>query len=256
MTIVGGENTGKLDLGVFVRSVDQEGPAARSGRVHPGDRIIAINGQSLEGMPHHVAVELIRNSPSHVQLVLSQNKMAAPQQAYDQESSPSIDERDVNGMMAAQTMRADQGSSSNDDDLMRRKIDGQEMTQDDSAMLTIGPFDDGLSDNSSDLELEDVVPPEALKPDYPRHHMSYSPSRPSGGAQGSRTGTPGMADGRPSSGSVGMDGRHALPTRQATTGEFMASLCWGGGHCSLLVSCWLLMWENWVELMILLILDM
>ena len=57
---------GKLDLGVFVKDVIAGGPAERSGQVHAGDRIIAINGQSLEGMAHHQAVELIRQSPNKV----------------------------------------------------------------------------------------------------------------------------------------------------------------------------------------------
>ena len=60
LTIVGGENTSSLDLGIFVKSLTPDGPADRDGRIHPGDRVIAINGQSLEGMPHHVAVDLIR----------------------------------------------------------------------------------------------------------------------------------------------------------------------------------------------------
>ena len=60
LTIVGGENTSSLDLGIFVKALTPDGPADRDGRIHPGDRVIAINGQSLEGMPHHVAVDLIR----------------------------------------------------------------------------------------------------------------------------------------------------------------------------------------------------
>ncbi|XP_074647744.1 tyrosine-protein phosphatase non-receptor type 13-like isoform X2 [Tubulanus polymorphus] len=72
ITIVGGENTSRLDLGIFVKSVTPAGPADLDGRVHPGDRIIAINGQSLEGLPHYKAVELIRDSPNPVQLLLSQ----------------------------------------------------------------------------------------------------------------------------------------------------------------------------------------
>ena len=75
LTIVGGENTSRLELGIFVKSVTPRGPAERSGQVHPGDRIIAINGQSLEGMPHHIAGELIRDSPAVVQLILSQSKV-------------------------------------------------------------------------------------------------------------------------------------------------------------------------------------
>ena len=74
ITIVGVENTGQLDLGIFIKSVTAGGAAARDGRIHPGDRIIAINGQSLEGVPHHVAVDLIRRvSTPDVHLVLSQD---------------------------------------------------------------------------------------------------------------------------------------------------------------------------------------
>ena len=60
LTIVGGDNSGSLDLGIFVKSLAPGGPADRDGRIHPGDRVIAINGQSLEGMPHLVAVDLMR----------------------------------------------------------------------------------------------------------------------------------------------------------------------------------------------------
>ena len=73
MTIVGGENTGRLDLGVFVRTISPSGPAAKDGRIKSGDRIIAIDGHSLEGLAHHLAVEMIRDAPgSSVQLMLSQ----------------------------------------------------------------------------------------------------------------------------------------------------------------------------------------
>ena len=58
--------SGKLDLGVFVKDIIAGGPADVSGDVHPGDRIIAINGHSLEGLAHHQAVELIRYSKSKV----------------------------------------------------------------------------------------------------------------------------------------------------------------------------------------------
>ena len=57
---------GKLDLGVFVKDIIPGGPAERNGKVRAGDRIIAINGQSLEGLPHQRAVELIRDSHNQV----------------------------------------------------------------------------------------------------------------------------------------------------------------------------------------------
>ncbi|XP_069124056.1 tyrosine-protein phosphatase non-receptor type 13-like isoform X2 [Argopecten irradians] len=74
ITIVGGESTSKLDLGIFVKSVTRNSPAQRDGRIRPGDRIIAINDQSLEGRQHHTAVQMIRESGSHVKLLISQVK--------------------------------------------------------------------------------------------------------------------------------------------------------------------------------------
>ncbi|XP_030835107.1 tyrosine-protein phosphatase non-receptor type 13 isoform X4 [Strongylocentrotus purpuratus] len=74
LTIVGGENSRSLDLGIFVRSIEPHGPAHRDGRLHVGDRIISINGQSLEGVGHRVAVDIIKNAPEVVQLIVSQPK--------------------------------------------------------------------------------------------------------------------------------------------------------------------------------------
>ena len=78
LTIVGGETTGSLDLGIFVKSVTNDGPAAKvkGHTIQAGDRLIAINGVSLEGVQHHEAVQLIRDSNPSVTLLISQ--MAPP----------------------------------------------------------------------------------------------------------------------------------------------------------------------------------
>lgn len=72
ITIVGGESTSKLDLGIFVKSVTAGGPANKAGCIRPGDRLVAINGQSLEGVQHHQAVQMIRESDDLVTLLVSQ----------------------------------------------------------------------------------------------------------------------------------------------------------------------------------------
>lgn len=36
--IVGEDNTGKLDLGIFIASVVPDGPADKDGRIKPGER--------------------------------------------------------------------------------------------------------------------------------------------------------------------------------------------------------------------------
>ncbi|XP_035670217.1 tyrosine-protein phosphatase non-receptor type 13-like [Branchiostoma floridae] len=74
ITIVGGETRGKLDLGLFIKSVTPGGPAHRDGRLRPGDRIISVNGRSLEGVNHQGVVEIIKHSPKQVQFIVSQEK--------------------------------------------------------------------------------------------------------------------------------------------------------------------------------------
>ncbi|XP_022313821.2 tyrosine-protein phosphatase non-receptor type 13-like isoform X2 [Crassostrea virginica] len=72
ITIVGGESTDKLDLGIYVKVVTPGGPAHRDGRIRSGDRLIAINDQNLEGVQHHEAVAMIRHSGDTVRLLVSQ----------------------------------------------------------------------------------------------------------------------------------------------------------------------------------------
>ena len=72
ITIVGGDSNRTHDLGIFVKSVTVNGPAHRDGRIKPGDRLLAINDGSVEGLPHHEAVKMIKYSGSQVKLKISQ----------------------------------------------------------------------------------------------------------------------------------------------------------------------------------------
>uniref|UniRef100_A0A8D0G9C2 Tyrosine-protein phosphatase non-receptor type 13 n=1 Tax=Sphenodon punctatus TaxID=8508 RepID=A0A8D0G9C2_SPHPU len=72
--IVGGEKTGKLDLGIFIHSIIPAGPADLDGTLKPGDRLISVNSVSLEGVSRHAALEILENAPEDVTLVISQPK--------------------------------------------------------------------------------------------------------------------------------------------------------------------------------------
>ncbi|KAM9134313.1 FERM and PDZ domain-containing protein 2 [Pangshura tecta] len=72
--IIGGENVGKLDLGIFIASVIPGGPADRAGHIKPGGRLISVNNVSLEGVSFNTAVKIIQNSPDDVELIISQPK--------------------------------------------------------------------------------------------------------------------------------------------------------------------------------------
>ncbi|XP_071295157.1 FERM and PDZ domain-containing protein 2-like [Agelaius tricolor] len=72
--IIGGENVGKLDLGIFIASIIPGGPADRAGNIKPGGRLISVNNISLEGVSFNTAVKIIQNSPEEVELIISQPK--------------------------------------------------------------------------------------------------------------------------------------------------------------------------------------
>ncbi|KAJ8402333.1 hypothetical protein AAFF_G00368220 [Aldrovandia affinis] len=70
--IVGGENSGRMDLGTFISSISPGGPADINGCLKPGDRLISVNDVNLEGLPHDSAIKLLQNTPDDVTLVVSQ----------------------------------------------------------------------------------------------------------------------------------------------------------------------------------------
>ena len=172
LTVVGGENTGRLDLGIFVKSITPGGPADLSGNIQAGDRIIAINGHSLEGMPHHKAVELIRDSSDIVQLLISQ-----PVEPYSGNGTLDIDSDaslmdDLNSPKIPPVEFQPTYTSHNNN--MSKNMERNSVTSRGSLSLSQlnAVLQRTASVNSSDLELEDVVPPEALQPHYVETHKS------------------------------------------------------------------------------------
>uniref|UniRef100_A0A672YZ08 Tyrosine-protein phosphatase non-receptor type 13 n=1 Tax=Sphaeramia orbicularis TaxID=375764 RepID=A0A672YZ08_9TELE len=72
--IVGGENSGRMDLGTIISSITPGGPADVNGCLKPGDRLLSVNDVSLEGLSHATTVEILQNAPDDVILVVSQPK--------------------------------------------------------------------------------------------------------------------------------------------------------------------------------------
>ncbi|XP_059422061.1 FERM and PDZ domain-containing protein 2-like isoform X2 [Carassius carassius] len=72
--IVAEDNTGKLDLGIFIASIVPDGPADRDGRIRPGGRLISLNKISLEGVTFNIAAAILQSSPDEVELIVSQPK--------------------------------------------------------------------------------------------------------------------------------------------------------------------------------------
>ncbi|XP_039266956.1 multiple PDZ domain protein-like [Styela clava] len=59
-SVVGGVGSIHGDLPIFVKSVYSNGAAAAEGRLRRGDRILAVNGESLDGCTHEEGVALLK----------------------------------------------------------------------------------------------------------------------------------------------------------------------------------------------------
>ncbi|XP_073241022.1 tyrosine-protein phosphatase non-receptor type 13-like isoform X3 [Porites lutea] len=73
LNIIGGIELG----GIYVKTMAPEGPAALSGKINIGDRILEINGHSLEGLSRQEAVNILRTAP-YVCTLLIESCVAAP----------------------------------------------------------------------------------------------------------------------------------------------------------------------------------
>uniref|UniRef100_W5L9N0 Ras-associating and dilute domain-containing protein n=1 Tax=Astyanax mexicanus TaxID=7994 RepID=W5L9N0_ASTMX len=60
MGLIDGLHTPLNSPGIYIRTLIPDGPAASDGRLHIGDRILAVNGTSLIGADYQSAVDLIR----------------------------------------------------------------------------------------------------------------------------------------------------------------------------------------------------
>ncbi|XP_060273386.1 tyrosine-protein phosphatase non-receptor type 13 isoform X17 [Ovis aries] len=80
----GGVNTSVRHGGIYVKAVIPKGAAESDGRIHKGDRVLAVNGVSLEGATHKQAVETLRNTGQVVHLLLEKGQSPASKEHVPQ----------------------------------------------------------------------------------------------------------------------------------------------------------------------------
>lgn len=61
-TIVGGADSVKGKMGIFVKDINEGGQAAEEGSLRVGDEILAINGIPMEGLTHAKALYCFKNA--------------------------------------------------------------------------------------------------------------------------------------------------------------------------------------------------
>ncbi|KAJ8286953.1 hypothetical protein GJAV_G00045290 [Gymnothorax javanicus] len=69
--ITGGRGSKRSPHGIVVAHVEEGGATQRDGRLKAGDELLMINGQSLVGLSHHEAVNVLRSFSGLIQLVIA-----------------------------------------------------------------------------------------------------------------------------------------------------------------------------------------
>jgi len=60
-SIVGGRDSPKGNMGIFVKTVFPNGQAAEDGKLMEGDEILAVNGESMQSLSHAEAVDVFKS---------------------------------------------------------------------------------------------------------------------------------------------------------------------------------------------------
>ncbi|GFS11251.1 protein lap4 [Elysia marginata] len=68
----------RSDEGIFISRINEDGAAARDGRLKPGQRILEVNGQSLLGSSHQEAVRALRSIGDKLTILVCDQPAVAP----------------------------------------------------------------------------------------------------------------------------------------------------------------------------------
>ncbi|XP_047421821.1 tyrosine-protein phosphatase non-receptor type 13 isoform X3 [Sciurus carolinensis] len=97
ISVTGGVNTSVRHGGIYVKAVIPKGAAESDGRIHKGDRVLAVNGVSLEGATHKQAVETLRNTGQVVHLLLEKGQSSASKEHVPVTPQCTLPYQDVQG---------------------------------------------------------------------------------------------------------------------------------------------------------------
>ncbi|KAK2835075.1 hypothetical protein Q5P01_015559 [Channa striata] len=92
VSIAGGKGSPLGDIPIFIAMIQANGVAAKTHRLKVGDRIVNINGQSVDGLSHSDVVTILKNSYGNIslQVVADTNISAVATQVESLSSSCSV----------------------------------------------------------------------------------------------------------------------------------------------------------------------